>query len=103
MRKHTPGPWKFTNFNWRGEEDTKGNLYVTGWHGEGTCTSVCRVEGNATSHDVTLANARLIAAAPDLLVACEQAYSLIGTQYVGPSLEVSLMLCKAIAKAKGES
>lgn len=47
-------------------------------------------------------NAHLIAAAPDLLAACEQAYSLIGPQQTGPSLEVSLLLGDAIKKARGE-
>jgi hypothetical protein len=74
----TPGPWQFSGRNWRGEEDEHGHLYVTGNHGPAwdtdedgndveageSCTGVARVEGNPTSGPVTLANARLIAAAP---------------------------------------
>lgn len=44
---------------------------------------------------------RLRAVNAALLTACEHAYSLIGQQYAGPSLEVSLELAAAIALAKG--
>ena len=40
-------------------------------------------------------------AMPDLLAACEAAYSLIGPQYLGLSLEVSQQLRAAIQKARG--
>lgn len=68
---HTPGPWQFSNRNWLDEVDPHGNLYITGNHGDGSCTAVARVEGNATAGAIPLANARLIAAAPELLAACQ--------------------------------
>ncbi len=95
---HTPGPWQFDNRNWRNEIDESGSLYVTGDHHESTtedddgnpiddgtcCVSICRVEGNATSSPVTEANARLIAAAPDLLVACLEAIQAINAHSTEP-------------------
>lgn len=76
MSNHTRGPWQYSDRNWRGEWDESGNLYVTGDHrpadeDEGDpgecCTGLAIVTGNPTSFGVTRANARLIAAAPELL------------------------------------
>lgn len=71
--KHTPGPWKAnegkaprTRCGSFGRE-VVGNRYEDS---EGvTYTVVAQVEGNQTSQLTTEANARLIAAAPDLLEA----------------------------------
>ena len=58
--KHTPGPWEAGHYN--------GTPTIFDSRGNGTIPL-------ATVHDVTTgdpeANARLIAAAPDLLAACE--------------------------------
>ncbi len=76
MSEHTPGPWKAKRRNWRGEE-VEHKIYISGNEHESqdddkdkptlVATGVCIVEGNATSQEVTEANAALIAAAPDLL------------------------------------
>lgn len=68
------------NRDWRGQVDRVGNLYVSGdrhddGDGETICTAVCVVSGNLTSGTLTAANARLIAAAPDLFEACWAALS----------------------------
>lgn len=88
-RKHTPGPWRLEP-SWL-ETD---NPYVVADNGK----IFPYVEFVA---DVALeADARLIAAAPDLLAACEKAMieccDLIGT-------EAGIALEAAIAKAKGET
>jgi hypothetical protein len=69
--KHTKGPWKFEFTDWRGDP-TPHKPYVCGNIGDGSATAVCIVEGNPTSEETTLANARLIAAAPSLLEALRE-------------------------------
>jgi hypothetical protein len=73
--KGTPGPWEYSHRNWKGQASER-VWFVTGDHhddedGEPVCTAVCVVERNETSWPVCEANARLIAAAPALLAACE--------------------------------
>lgn len=80
--QHTPGPWNLT-------EDGYGIYYVNpqieagaSIHDPQHDSVIARVDGQAVDaaffgqdDDTLLANARLIAAAPDLLAACEFAYS----------------------------
>jgi hypothetical protein len=65
MSEHTREPWEWSWANWRGEIEDR-HAYIAGdpsEDDEGTShTGVCRVEGNATSRDVTEANARRIVA-----------------------------------------
>ena len=58
--KHTPGPWDFDDLRSDG-----GNLEIVG--GNDVCVADVDPDG---SDDEVMANARLIAAAPDLLAAC---------------------------------
>lgn len=81
---HTPGPWKADKRNWR-NEPVEHDIYVTGDEHEsyeedddgtelpcGTvATSVAIVVGNRSSAEITLANGRLIVAAPTMLKALE--------------------------------
>lgn len=80
---HTPGPWA-TYIN--GGKD--------GW--------IANAEGDliacAVRDDTMAANARLIAAAPDLLAALQ---GLVGNKPRGPYKDINAAL-DAIAKAKGE-
>ena len=64
--KHTPGPWQASDCDFRGVYAEGGAALVA------TCHTTSLPEGSqANRTDVTRANARLIAAAPELLAACE--------------------------------
>ncbi len=76
---HTPGPWK--------HDPTWGLIE----HGK---TQICAL------HSGNIANARLIAAAPDLLVALE---SLLKSSEVFGRFDAQLDAREAIRKAKGEA
>ena len=62
-RKHTPGPWRLVGI--------RGVVMATNQNSpsELICVADCRTVDVTT--DEALANARLIAAAPDLLAACK--------------------------------
>ena len=94
MTALTAGPWKqdkiVGNMIWAGEmrvADIRGWGHLTGKGALGLS------DGDAI--DIQNANARLIAAAPDLLGALEK---LLASQTTGNMLKASM----AIAKAKGE-
>ncbi len=57
MSEHTPGPWEW---------DSDGHIYREPWTEEAD-PAICKVNIHVSSGE---ANARLIAAAPDLLAAC---------------------------------
>jgi hypothetical protein len=83
---HTPGPWKV-----RPSHD------ATGY----PCYFIHGISGEQKHHEPTLvANARLIAAAPDLLEACEDA--LYTLSFANGDCPVCKRLKAAIAKARGE-
>ena len=95
---HTPSPWKSAN---------NSVLTMDGLHG----IAILEPMLEFWSHDATginpindpdamIANANLIAAAPELLRACEMAYH--SALAHGNSSAVCIRLAKAIAKAKGE-
>lgn len=90
---HTPGPWRvFT------ESFLDGGLLVdvvtTALMSNQQMLTVCEFN-NGGDHQIDLANARLIAAAPDLLVAAKLAVANIG------SIESLHALEDAISKAEG--
>lgn len=60
--KHTPGPWKVVGMEVHACDDR--------------ATVVCEVTG-ASTNPVAVADARLIAAAPEMLAALKMAYPLI--------------------------
>jgi len=98
-QKHTPGPWKFKVF--RATEDTFNHCIIANARYDGRFVEVARVftisdDGIAGSESSI--NARLIAAAPDLLAACEAAIAWMGERNYAILAELS----SAIAKAKGE-
>lgn len=84
MSKHTPGPWRVENIT-----KEKGFTHYVPWG------RVYRGVGRG-GIDANLPDACLIAAAPDLLAACEEAVP------VAPP-RVQKLLRAAIAKARGES
>ena len=97
--KHTPGPWyphKYTpagiawHVSTRADDDDNKRDY----------SRVCRTTDSQTAE----ADARLIAAAPDLLAACETVYAAFGlndTLPLGFPPKLEIMLKAAIAKGKG--
>jgi hypothetical protein len=89
MSKHTPGPWNWEK-HW--EEHTLG---FDVFHGDDSSNERDRFVARTDNQ----ANARLIAAAPDLLVAAELAAGL-----VDPRLPEGIQetLERAITKARGE-
>ena len=99
--KHTPGPW------YAGLYDTSPNFLRVGKHmavgreGDDMLIAVCGTPGFATSE----ADARLIAAAPDLLAACKAMLELTETDH-GDSEETDAafdLARAAIAKAESEA
>ena len=70
MSKHTPGPWTITT-------GAEGNTLVTSPHDkDGIDDDVCLVYGGNDKDPETMgANARLIAAAPELLAALKRTLS----------------------------
>ena len=72
MAEHTGGEWVAEKRDWRGEP-SEHKYYIVGGQFESEDDTLCAVgiaivDGNKTSQGVTEANARLIAAAPKMLV-----------------------------------
>lgn len=95
MSKHTPGPWLIDVANYHA-----GHIATVDHNG-----SVIEIWSETWPKlEDAPANARLIAAAPELLEAAQAAMNCIGE--LPPTqarIEVALMLTGAIAKAKGEA
>jgi len=95
--KHTPGPWEVVTYTgW------KINLERGDWAGEIRAENGEKIYYGAASFNAVpkLANARLIAASPDLLEACQFAADAI---FHGNFTEEAMHRCfAAIAKARGE-
>ena len=89
MSKHTPGPWEPTNSD--DLDDPPGNVVCT--LGDGWYVS----SEHEPTRDSNEADARLIAAAPEMLDALEAA------AHVLPLGEEYNAVVEAIAKAKGEA
>jgi hypothetical protein len=97
MGKHTRGPWHVRDFDGSiGSIDAAGDMPVA----QAMQTRPIRIEPN---QDERRANARLIAAAPDLLEACKVASALLKglPRSLGYDFDAR-QLDAAIAKATGE-
>ena len=98
--KHTPGPWAdhdaSCTFEVHEIEDGYGRTIAT-------LDQFHHLEDGDWRREEVIANARLIAAAPDLLVACEAARNLIEITitYEAEESHAWQLLSAAIAKAKG--
>jgi hypothetical protein len=98
---HTPGPWMADRRNscWAilSQQHNPYVVFVSDHHEYGgkPCGSVCSQDKPQAEID---ANARLIAAAPQLLAACAAAY---GTLYDRTS-ELGIQMAEAIRAARGE-
>ena len=110
---HTPGPWTVDD-----DEIVAGEVHVVcfghdyddygGFHGRWPRPKGHRARYADGQYEIMKAeadaNARLIAAAPDLLAALEAAWpGLSGQSYERPISEVWEQARSAIAKAKGEA
>jgi hypothetical protein len=99
-RQHTPGPWDVN------EPDAKGGVWVDAQDG----LTVARVGGGVSPVAEAIANARLIAAAPELLAALGKALESIEGQaellrHCGASYGIGATLAQAraaIARATGQ-
>jgi hypothetical protein len=92
--KHTPGPWFAVGYQVEIESETVADI----------CTTNANLFGQGGLHDDAraMANARLIAAAPDMLEMLEVARdSLEVSNYEGEEDEVLAAIASVIAKAKG--
>jgi hypothetical protein len=93
--KHTPGPWFAVGYQVEIESETVADI----------CTTNAHLFGQGGLHDDAraMANARLIAAAPDMLEMLEVARdSLEVSNYEGEEDEVLAAIASVIANAKGE-
>lgn len=93
--KHTPGPWHI------GVRQPNSDKFIYGQDG----SEVANCDMLTNFHDVNLANARLIAAAPDMLEALEKAASILEDEYQTTDCRhpSKTGLYAVIAKAKGEN
>jgi hypothetical protein len=93
--KHTPGPWIAVGYQVEIESETVADI----------CTTNAHLFGQPGLHNDAraMANARLIAAAPDMLKMLEVARdSLEVSNYEGEEDEVLAAIASVIARAKGE-
>ena len=95
-KKNTPAPWRVTRYGAGGAE--VGAIAAVAWCGVSSTYSTVAGITQHIDADEAHANACLIAAAPDLLAACEQ--SLISHSCHG--CVACRQIKKAIAKARGE-
>ncbi len=117
--KHTPGPWcvdatKATGaYGVRTDYDTHPGHDYAGGYGSQICSMI--PSNSDFPQEERNANARLIAAAPDLLAACQQVLSSVACENAGSSVEnefayfwksqwksVRASVLSAIAKAEGK-
>lgn len=90
--KHTPGPWEACEPGAYSDFDGRSSVIL------GDDMRIAVVQGDS---DSDIANARLIAAAPDLLEAAQAALTICERSNTGAAGEIAVLLAPAIAKATG--
>ena len=95
MTKHTPGPW-IQNYDYIDAPDPNP-------HGSGLIGICAMADWCDESEEERMANARLIAAAPDLLAALIFARPFMDVADLDSSQDLISDIDIAIAKAKGET
>ena len=90
---HTPGPWTAEDWRWGTNFSSVWAVFANGTDG---CMDKMPCECHGSNAE---ANARLIAAAPDLLEACKAA--VIAFRIVELGEDTDVMCQAAIAKAEG--
>ena len=107
MNKFTSGPWKVVvdeRYDRFAEADR-----IVGYDIKSADGEIVGSEGISGDSDINLANARLIAAAPDLLEALDGMLKIYGCHYdrdgLKPSTEIECIAkaIAAIARARGEA
>ena len=104
--KHTPGPWEFAEWN-AGVNNTPGFGLIAKCGGPDVTIHTRTLDGNGyvDCTERAMANARLIAAAPDLLAALQTLNLVVGLTPIagnkGALQEACDMARAAIAKAEG--
>lgn len=104
MNKHTPGPWTIADgYSNSGEADAIG--VVSKWPSEWVIADVWKDSENLVVE--AEANARLIAAAPDLLAALEEAKDVLASvdamSFVSESgRQIGEVILDALIKARGQ-
>lgn len=95
--KHTPGPWAVTH------EDAKNTIFgIAGPVGNGEATFIAKIPRPHIGVAQAESNARIIAAAPDLLANLQFAVTLLSAMpLISGTAQVEAMRA-AIAKATGE-
>jgi hypothetical protein len=98
--KHTPGPWVFLEEGYTEEDGHAGQPLTVTWRSEDLC-SIFSAEDSTViiPREVAIANARLIAAAPELLAVLMKLRRGDLHQRVRPLFDEAQA---AIAKATGE-
>ena len=100
--KHTPGPWMIAE-----PEFGSNKTYVVTCEHEDEPTLQVLVQDCSLEQSRKMSNARLIAAAPEMLEALERITKLIETDNLieshGRLMGSYLEACQAIEKARGES
>ena len=96
MSGHTPGPWHWSD-EFKTGDDRKTWSLISDADGYGILT--CDGEENAPQGINDHANARLIAAAPDLLAICQR---ILDHPLIRITGDVEIPLRSAISKATGE-
>ena len=98
---HTPGPWKVAENLFGSTASYEVYTNIETKSGKGGYTRICQI----TPRDQK-ANARLIAAAPELLAVLERVQSMFSYQFegglTGCMADLSIDVRAAIAKATGE-
>jgi len=95
---HTQGPWKAYFY----AKDSCGRIVATIGANEG-CNRICEISSIALPENEVEANARLIAASPDLLTALVGMMNRYGDKSPHPTCDASLSARAAIHKAEGNA
>jgi len=77
----TPGPWKLNHFEWIGNQRELSISQAEGAPYTNESSDVCNINQQAVSQKTMMANARLIASAPemhDLLIQCADMAHMVG-------------------------
>lgn len=99
MQTHTPGPWRLVKF--AGRADSRVSAWGVAYGSAGN--RLASVDGEGNSSDRNDANARLIAAAPDLLFAACVGLAMLDPENQPPqysNAEAREIIRAAISKAE---